>query len=85
MVPLQLIDGYYNIIAEALKIKQGTANLSYLTFTLFCAATATLGVFLIWHLAVKLDMFKQIIHQLFHLDEYLMRKYTFVAWIAFTY
>jgi len=74
VLPIQLIDVYYNIIREALKVKQASANLKCLIFSLFYTAIATLGVVLNFHFVVKMDMFKQIMSRLVSVDEYLAGK-----------
>jgi len=74
VLPIQLIELYRNIIAEALKIKQESANLTYLIFTLFCAAIATFGLFMNLNLAVKLNVCQLGVNQLFFLNQYSLRK-----------
>jgi len=79
VMPLQLIDNYYNIIAETMKSSQGSANLTYLIFTLFCSAIATFGFFLNLRLAVRMDVFQQGINQTLLVDRYLERGYFIIC------
>jgi len=75
VLPIQLIDGYYNIITEASKVKQGSANLTYLTVTVFYTAVATFSVFLNSNLAVNMSYIQQTMRQAFLVDEYLMSEF----------
>jgi len=75
VMPLQPIDNYYNIIVEASKISQGSANLTYLIFTLFCSAIGTFGFVLNSSLAVRMDVFQQGINQTLLVDQYFERKF----------
>jgi len=81
VMPLQQIDNYYNIIVEASKISQGSANLKYLIFTLFCSAIGTFGFFLNLRLAVRMDVFQQCINQTLLVDQYLERKFFYFVQI----
>jgi len=83
VMPLQLIDNYYNIVGEASKASQGSANLTYLIFTLFCSAIATFGFFLNLRLAVRMDVFQQCINQTLLVDQYLERKFSSLFGIFF--
>jgi len=75
ILSFQLIDVYWNLIAEALKIKQGSVDLTYIIFTLFCTANASFGLILNVHLAVKINVFQQSINQGLLVDQYLLRKF----------
>jgi len=72
LLPLQLIDGYNNIIAEALKVKQGSLILDI--YSILCCSCY------FWRFSesaslVKIDTVQKTMRQAVFMNEYFTRKY----------
>jgi len=74
LFPLQVIYIYLNVIAEALKIEQGSSDITYLIFFSFCAVISSFGLLLSLYLAIRIAFIQQGINQALLLNRYLARK-----------